>query len=78
MRHPGDGRHVLETELVAERPSQRAGVHRGGLELEAGTIYLTHMCMHYDEPITYAELVEFLKPYEGRVVAALDGMTLSI
>ena len=49
-----------------------------GLELEAGTIYLTHMCMHYDEPITYAELVEFLKPYEGRVVAALDGMTLSI
>ena len=36
------------------------------------------MCMHYDEPITYAELTEFLKPYEGRVVAALDGMTLSI
>lgn len=49
-----------------------------GLELGAKKIYLTHLCMHYDEPVTYAELTEWLKQYEGRVEAALDGMTLSI
>lgn len=49
-----------------------------GFELDAKRIYLTHMCMHYDEPITYAELCRFLEQYDGRVVAALDGMTLPI
>lgn len=49
-----------------------------GLALNAGTIYLTHMCLHYDEPITYAELTDYLRQYDGRVVAALDGMTLEI
>ena len=49
-----------------------------GLELDAKRIYLTHMCMHYDEPITYTELTEYLKQYDGRVVAAMDGMTLEI
>lgn len=49
-----------------------------GLALDAGTIYLTHLCMHYDEPITYAELTEYLNAYDGRVVTALDGMTLYI
>ena len=36
------------------------------------------MCLHYDEPITYAELTDYLRQYDGRVVAALDGMTLDI
>lgn len=49
-----------------------------GLELGAKKIYLTHMCMHYDEPITYAELTDYLTQYEGRVVAALDGMSFEI
>lgn len=49
-----------------------------GLALGAKKIYLTHMCMHYDEPITYAELAEWLKQYDGRVVAALDGMSFEI
>lgn len=49
-----------------------------GLELDAGKIYLTHLCMHYDEPVTYAELVGYLEQYDGRVVAALDGMTIEI
>ncbi len=51
---------------------------RRASELGAKTIYLTHMCMHYDEPITYAELDAYRRRYEGRVIAALDGMTLSI
>lgn len=49
-----------------------------GLALDVGTLYLTHLCMHYDTPITYAELQEYIAPYEGRVVVALDGMTLPI
>ena len=49
-----------------------------GLALDAKKIYLTHMCMHYDEPITYAELTEYLKRYDGRVVAALDGLSFPL
>lgn len=49
-----------------------------GLALDAKQIILTHLCMHYDEPITYAELVEYLSQYKGRVRAALDGMKLEI
>ncbi len=49
-----------------------------GLELGAKKIYLTHLCMHYDEPITYAELTEWLKCYDGRVEVALDGMSFEI
>lgn len=48
------------------------------LALDIGKLYLTHMCMHYDEPITYAELCEYLEPYEGRVEAALDGLSFEI
>ena len=49
-----------------------------GLALDAGKIYLTHLCMHYDEPITLAELEEYLKQYDGRVEAAHDGLSFEI
>lgn len=49
-----------------------------GLALDAGTIYLTHLSMHYDEPITLVELEKYLEQYEGRVVVAMDGMKLQI
>lgn len=49
-----------------------------GLELEAHTIYLTHTCMHYDEPITHAELASYVAQYDGRVRIAMDGMKLAI
>lgn len=49
-----------------------------GLELDAHTIYLTHLAMHYDEPVTLAELETYLEQYEGRVRCALDGLKLSI
>ena len=49
-----------------------------GMELDAKKIYLTHMCMHYDEPITYAELTEWLAQYDGRVVPAMDGLKLKL
>lgn len=49
-----------------------------GLELDAGKIYLTHLCMHYSEPITLAELEEHLQQYGGRVAPASDGLSFPI
>jgi len=45
-------------------------------ELEAGKTFLTHLSMHYDEPITARELQELLAPYKGAVLAANDGLEL--
>ena len=49
-----------------------------GLELDAKTIYLTHLCMHYTEPITHAQLDEYLVQYGGRVRQAMDGLSFLI
>ncbi len=49
-----------------------------GLELGAGTIYLTHLAMHYSEPVTVRELEGFLKRYDGRVVLPHDGLKLNL
>lgn len=49
-----------------------------GLSLEAKRIYLTHMCLHYSEPITIAELNEYLSQYDGRVRPAMDGLSFEI
>ena len=49
-----------------------------GLELDAGTIYLTHLCMHYTEPITFVQLEEYLQQYGGRVRQATDGLSFEI
>lgn len=49
-----------------------------GFALDAGTIYLTHLAMHYDEPVTLAELEAYVEQYDGRVKVALDGMRFAI
>jgi len=49
-----------------------------GLRLDAGTVYLTHLAMHYDEPITLAGLEAYLSPYDGRVKVAYDGLKLPL
>lgn len=49
-----------------------------GLTLDAGEIYLTHLCMHYDEPITCAELEVYCAQFDGRVHVAYDGLTIPI
>ena len=49
-----------------------------GLSLDAGKVYLTHLCMHYSEPITLAALEEHLKQYGGRVAPAADGLSFAI
>ena len=49
-----------------------------GFALDADTIYLTHLAMHYDEPVTLAELEEYLQQYDGRVRAAADGLSFRI
>jgi phosphoribosyl 1,2-cyclic phosphate phosphodiesterase len=49
-----------------------------GFELDAGCIYLTHLAMHYDEPITLAALEEYLVQFGGRVKVAVDGLGLPL
>lgn len=49
-----------------------------GLALDAGKVYLTHLAMHYDEPITLAELNDYLTQYDGRVQPATDGLSFPI
>lgn len=49
-----------------------------GLALDAGKVFLTHLCMHYSEPITLAELEEYCKQYDGRVAPAADGLSFAI
>ena len=46
--------------------------------LGAKTLYLTHLAMHYDEPVTLEELENYLEQYDGRVKPATDGLSLSI
>ena len=49
-----------------------------GLALDADKIFLTHMCMHYSEPVTLAQLEDYLKQYDGRVAPASDGLSFAI
>ena len=49
-----------------------------GLELGAKKIYLTHLAMHYDTPVTLAELEAFCERYGGRVQPAADGLSFEI
>lgn len=48
------------------------------LELGAKKIYLTHLAMHYTEPITLRELNAYLQQYNGHVEAATDGLSFAI
>lgn len=49
-----------------------------GLGLQAGTLYLTHLAPHYDEPVTLVELEDYLSQYNGRIRVASDGLRLDI
>jgi phosphoribosyl 1,2-cyclic phosphate phosphodiesterase len=40
--------------------------------------FLTHLTMHYDEPITLAELERKLEPCQGSIAVAYDGMHLPL
>jgi phosphoribosyl 1,2-cyclic phosphate phosphodiesterase len=40
--------------------------------------YLTHLTMHYDEPITLAELEKKLEPHDGVIRVAFDGLCLTL
>jgi phosphoribosyl 1,2-cyclic phosphate phosphodiesterase len=40
--------------------------------------YLTHLSMHYDEPITLARLEERLRAFGGTVAVAHDGLRLAL
>lgn len=47
-------------------------------ELAVGTLYLTHLSMHYSKPVTCAELEERIQKYGGKVILAYDGLRLDM
>ena len=79
------GVDVLAMDATYWKENGRPDVHHSvqecieeGLALDAGKIYLTHLCMHYSEPITLAELEDYLAQYEGRVAPAADALSFAI
>lgn len=48
------------------------------LELGAKQTFLTHLSLHYDEPITTRELQEYLMPYNGTVLIPQDGLEITL
>jgi phosphoribosyl 1,2-cyclic phosphate phosphodiesterase len=57
--------------------SVESAVHLG-LELNAREIYLTHLSMHHDRPVTNQELQDFLSDYGKHIHIAHDGLRLDI
>jgi phosphoribosyl 1,2-cyclic phosphate phosphodiesterase len=47
-------------------------------KLAPARCYLTHLAMHYDEPITLAALEEALAQYKGSIQVAFDGLRLAL
>jgi len=47
-----------------------------GQSLKVKQLYLTHISMHYDIPVTNIELEEIIQPYKGQVRLAYDGLKL--
>jgi ribonuclease BN (tRNA processing enzyme) len=48
------------------------------LRVQAKKTYLTHLTMHYNTPVTLAELEVYLAPYQGAIEVAHDGLTIEI
>jgi len=40
--------------------------------------FLTHLAMHFDEPITLEELEQRLSVYKGSIQVAYDGLSLEL
>ncbi len=51
---------------------------QAGTALNAATLYLTHLALHYDQPITSQELETVLSMHSGRVRLAYDGDRLEL
>lgn len=51
---------------------------RLGLECGAGTIFLTHLAMHYARPVTDGELRAFVAGFGPRVRVAYDGLKFDL
>ncbi len=61
------GRHLSFSEAIAT-----------GRELGVQQLYLTHLAMHYDTPVTSRELEDVIEPYGGQVRLAYDGLRLAL
>jgi phosphoribosyl 1,2-cyclic phosphate phosphodiesterase len=49
-----------------------------GLQLQAKQLYLTHLSMHHDKPVTNRELEEYLRAFGKHLHLAYDGTCIQI
>jgi phosphoribosyl 1,2-cyclic phosphate phosphodiesterase len=49
-----------------------------GHDLQASTLYLTHLSMHYSQPVTSRQIEQSIAMYGGRVRLAYDGLRISL
>jgi phosphoribosyl 1,2-cyclic phosphate phosphodiesterase len=54
------------------------GAIEEALKLKPRTTYLTHLSMHYDTPVTTAQLEQKLAKYNGAIQLAYDGLSILI
>jgi len=47
-------------------------------QLKPGQTFLTHLAMHFEEPITLRELEQKLSVYNGAIQVAYDGLTIEL
>lgn len=74
---------LLDSTFYGENmyPEQHLTVHdaiRIARELEVKRLYLTHLSMHYSEPVTSAALESEIAPYGGSVNLAYDGLHIQL
>jgi phosphoribosyl 1,2-cyclic phosphate phosphodiesterase len=82
-RLKGIGRLILDTTFWGKNwyPGQHLSIDESialGQSLQVQELYLTHLSMHCDTPVTNRELEEFIRPYKGQVKLAYDGLRLVI
>ncbi len=49
-----------------------------GLAVEAKQVYLTHLSMHHDTPVTNRELTAYLKSFGKAILPAYDGLRINL
>lgn len=63
--------------IPADHQSVKSAIE-ASLELNAKQVYLTHLAMHYDEPVTDRELNNYLNQYGDHIHLAYDGLRIDL
>ena len=75
---PGAGLDILGRDWYPEQHLSFREAVAIGQALKVQRLYLTHLAMHYDTPVTNQELERAIEPYGQRVHLAYDGLRLAL